>query len=332
MNRSDTAPSPTQWLDALVALLDASGPLSHEQLARATGLPPGETRRALEALAREDVELEDHGGRVRLAEAGLGVFADLLKHRHGRARRVAVYRRTASTQDAAARIAADSGRGADGALVVADEQTAGRGRLGRSWWTAPGRALAWTRVVARPASPEALVFGVSLAVAEAVEETSGLERVGLRWPNDLVVAGRKLGGILVESRTARDGTPLALVGIGLNVGVTRADLPDELRSAVTSLALLGAPVPRLRVLDAAVGRTDAALATPPTTPERRAAWRARSTLLGRRAVFDHRGERVAGEVIDLDPNAGLVVRGDTGVPRHLPAAETRLIETGSGGR
>lgn len=134
-----------------------------------------------------------------------------------------------------------------GALVTADRQTAGRGRRGRSW-SSPGAEDIYASVLLRPrATPElaALSLVAGLGLREGLQLFSG-EVVGLKWPNDLVAAGRKLGGILCETRWS-GGAAVVVIGFGINVG--RTDF-GELASIGTSLALLrgGSAPSRIEVL------------------------------------------------------------------------------------
>jgi BirA family biotin operon repressor/biotin-[acetyl-CoA-carboxylase] ligase len=131
----------------------------------------------------------------------------------------------------------------EGALVVADHQTAGRGRLGRSWEAPPGKALLFS-ILLRPPSernvPElSLVAGI--AVADALERTLGLS-VQLKWPNDVMLRRRKVAGCLAE---VRDG--VVVLGIGLNVNQTREELPEHAGSLLT---LTGRETDREKLLSA----------------------------------------------------------------------------------
>jgi BirA family transcriptional regulator, biotin operon repressor / biotin---[acetyl-CoA-carboxylase] ligase len=123
----------------------------------------------------------------------------------------------------------------EGALVVTDHQTAGRGRRGRSWWSEPGTALQMSLIV-RPRRPVdvmgLLTTAVGLACAEGVEIASGV-RPSLKWPNDVTVGGRKLAGILVESRVTGATLDFAVIGIGLNVRPSAQAPPDVAARATT---------------------------------------------------------------------------------------------------
>jgi BirA family transcriptional regulator, biotin operon repressor / biotin---[acetyl-CoA-carboxylase] ligase len=126
---------------------------------------------------------------------------------------------------------------------IARRQTRGRGRGAHTWWSPEGRGL-WMSVLLRPASPPSRLGGLALVTGVAVREA--LESLGARpvdvfWPNDLYHLGRKLGGILGEVRT-RGAPPraFAALGIGINIDLSGADVPAELRGAVATLAEAGA--------------------------------------------------------------------------------------------
>jgi BirA family transcriptional regulator, biotin operon repressor / biotin---[acetyl-CoA-carboxylase] ligase len=126
-----------------------------------------------------------------------------------------------------------------GLVVVADSQTSGRGRLGRSWWAEPGTSLLASWLIRPALEPERLPLlslAAGTAAARAASAAAGVE-VRLKWPNDLLLDGRKLGGILAES----DGHGAVVVGLGLNV---RQDaFPEEIRTTATSLAAGGGRTP-----------------------------------------------------------------------------------------
>jgi BirA family biotin operon repressor/biotin-[acetyl-CoA-carboxylase] ligase len=136
----------------------------------------------------------------------------------------------------------------EGAAVVADHQTQGRGRLGRAWEAPPGRALLCS-VLLRPPAPMPLWPELSLvageAVAAAIHAETGLD-ASLRHPNDVVVAGRKVAGVLAEARPGR-----VVLGVGINVNQTAAELPPDTAKPPTSLLLeLGREVGRASLLAA----------------------------------------------------------------------------------
>ena len=134
-----------------------------------------------------------------------------------------------------ARLIARAEAGApSGLVIVAERQTAGRGRMGRTWFSAPGDSLTfsllWRLPAGRPIDGLSLAVGVAIADALAA---SGVEAVALKWPNDILLGGRKLGGVLIELAASA-----AVIGVGLNLHLP-ADMPPDLAQAA---AALGQPI------------------------------------------------------------------------------------------
>jgi len=251
------------------------------------------------------------------------------------------YRQTVgSTNDVAKQLGAEGAP--EATLVIADEQTAGRGRLGRAWWSPPGTAIAMSLLL-RPTFPplraHRLTMLAGLAAAEAIEQVTGL-RVGLKWPNDVVIeqearrAGRerqeaiflKLGGILSEASIAGEAFEFAVVGLGLNINVdfrSRADLPEA-----TSLMMeLGHEVDRLAILRALVERFAARYAVIDRDEQLQANWSARLTMLGRQVVAQRGDESIVGLAEGVDESGALLIRGDDGALCRVDAADVTLRNT-----
>src|SRR2546423_13529439 len=152
-------------------------------------------------------------------------------------RRVVVIEETESTNDL---VWEEFERGArEGLVIFAERQTKGRGQYGRRWESAPYLGL-WFSVLLRPAmrleeSPK-LTSILAEAVAFAIAEETGCTPT-IKPPNDIYIAGRKVAGVLVEGRTATDGSYVAVAGIGVNVNQTLEDFPPELRETAGSLAM-----------------------------------------------------------------------------------------------
>ena len=204
---------------------------------------------------------------------------------------------------------------AHGTLVTAGEQTAGRGRQGRSWTAAPREALLMS-VIVRDLEPRhaLLPLMAALAVCETVEAVTadapaGPVRCQIKWPNDVWVERRKLSGILVEARPAAGW---AVVGIGLNTGVR--EFPEELRETATTLDL---PSPEV-ALDPLLSALDRWLEADPA--DILAAWRTRDALLGSTVRWQD-GEGVARGV---DDSGALLVETAAGEILALGAGEVHL--------
>lgn len=199
-----------------------------------------------------------------------------------------------------------AGRGAPhGTIVTAAEQSAGRGRQGRSWSAPPGRALLCSVIVREP--PRLLPLAAGLAVAD---EAGPEARV--KWPNDVLLAGRKVAGILVEGR-AQEGW--AVIGIGINVAVREDDLPAELRERAGSLAR--SPEEIEPTLERLLDRLARWLVAPPRALLR--TLRERDALLG--SPVHWRGGH--GEAGGIDDEGRLVVMTDAGAVT-LEAGEVHL--------
>ena len=154
-------------------------------------------------------------------------------------RRIEVFDSLPSTNREAAQLA--QAEVEHGTVVVADSQTAGRGRLSRSWFSPPGANLYCSIILRVMRPPERLTEWLSwlplisaLAAAEAIEQLSSIH-VSVKWPNDLLISERKVGGILCESGTGTRSDPFQIIGIGINVNVDRDDWPVDLRDSATSI-------------------------------------------------------------------------------------------------
>ena len=229
---------------------------------------------------------------------------------------------TTSTNDDAWEALATLG---DGAVVVALEQTRGRGRAGRTWTQVPGRGLALSVALhlgcdVRQAGVIPLAAGLAAVRAAHV---LGVPDARLRWPNDVLVRGRKLAGMLCEVRRAAGGGDAVVIGVGLNVRHAREDFPEELRDLATSLALEGS---QAGLEDAAAG----------FLTELEPLWN--ESQEGDRAVVlaewsrwgAHWGEwvsvrtpagNVAGIALRLDPDGGLVLRTEAGTELTVVAGD-----------
>jgi BirA family biotin operon repressor/biotin-[acetyl-CoA-carboxylase] ligase len=213
---------------------------------------------------------------------------------------------TRSTQESALRMAADGAP--EWTLVAAAHQTAGRGRLGRSWMDEAGGALMFSMVLRPTLTADrggliSLLAGGSLA--RASEELTG-RRTTCKWPNDVLVGGRKAAGILVEARLAGGRFEHAVVGIGANLGSAPAALPEAGAIEAVDAELLAA---FLRAFVAGY-RADGADFSELVL----GAYRARCATLGSRVrATTVGGEVVQGEAVDLDEAGGLVVHTTDGL-------------------
>lgn len=240
--------------------------------------------------------------------------------------RFADVRWSAETGSTNADLAALAAGGApEGVVLVADHQTAGRGRLGRTW-TAPAGSSLLLSVLLRPSVPvghaHALTTAVALAAREACAEVAGVTPA-LKWPNDLVVsvpgaggAERKLAGVLAESTLAGDQLDAVVVGIGLNVNWPR-DLPEEIADLATALNhLVGTAVDRADLLAAlllGLDRRYTALLAPGGRAALRDEEHAASATLGRRVRVLRAHDELEGVAVGFTDDGALRLEVDTDV-------------------
>lgn len=251
-------------------------------------------------------------------------FASLARSGRRVGRTIEPHDEIGSTSDRARELLASGG--ADGMVVVAESQTAGRGRNGRRWISPAGRGLFMSAVIEPRLGAERageLALGAGLAVAAACDPVAS---VMLKWPNDVVTGdGRKLAGILIETTLSGERVTGAVIGIGVNVEWPPDELPAELRATATSLSeLAGAPVDRLALLDRLldrlsdeVGSIEEGLAPLPR-------YRERCATLGKH-VEVLVGERVVrGVAVDIDETGALVLESG-GMRVVLTGGEVRSV-------
>jgi BirA family biotin operon repressor/biotin-[acetyl-CoA-carboxylase] ligase len=226
-------------------------------------------------------------------------------HRH--------FTRTDSTNSRARELAAAGAP--HGTVVTASEQTAGRGRQGRAWTAPPGKALLYSAIV-RPLEERHMMLPLAapLAVCEAAEQLNPDLECKVKWPNDVHVDGRKLAGVLIEARP-QDGW--AVIGVGLNLFISRNEFPPELQDTATSIFAPDHRVPptAAEVLNQHLDRWVRA------EPDRvLTAWRSRDALQGREVEW----EGGSGVADGVDDRGYLVVVSPDGDRLAIGAGEVHL--------
>jgi len=233
--------------------------------------------------------------------------------------RLLIREECASTNDELRKLASQGA--AEGLVLLARRQTAGRGRRGAAWFAPSAESLAFT-ILLRPKAPKScwprLALAAGVAVAEALD-AQGLES-GIKWPNDVWVHGRKISGILVEA-----GADFVLVGIGININT--ADFPAEVAEIATSLRLAtGRPHSRSVVLAEVVRRFAVRSAQIDSDfPVLLAAVRSRCVLTGREVRLTTSQGLLRGTVAGISPEGALLLETPQGVQALLQADEIRLV-------
>ncbi len=234
---------------------------------------------------------------------------------------------TTSTQEEV-RLLAEQGA-PSGALVVAEEQTGGRGRQGRKWFSPPRKGV-WMSLLLRPERPLSfapqLTLLIAVAVCRAIRKTSGVD-AGIKWPNDLLVQGKKVCGILVESVSEDERIRYCIAGIGIDVNVEARELPADLQPVATSLKIESGQTQDRAALIAAVMNELEELyflyEQEGFTPIRHL-WEALSVTLGKRVTVQTPQEEMSGVADALDESGALVLLDENGEPYTLFSGEVQL--------
>ena len=213
----------------------------------------------------------------------------------------------ASTMNEAFRLAMEGA--SEGTVIVAETQTKGRGRLGRTWSSPKSKGI-YCSVILRPSGAPADVAPLTLltavALSEAVERMTSVRPL-IKWPNDLLVHEKKLSGILTEMRAETDRIEFVVVGIGLNVNSASRQLVPE---AVSLRQVLGHSVSRVALFQEILRSLEVRYRDMQKNGFRPAlaAWKERSATLGRKVCFQEKGDMVEGLAVDLDADGGLLVK------------------------
>ena len=243
-------------------------------------------------------------------------------------RSVSYHQSVTSTMEVAKR-EAESGA-VEGTAVIAEEQTAGRGRMGRSWVSPPGVSLYLT-VVLRPTLEQLRYLAViaPLAVCQAVEETTGL-LPRIKWPNDVAIGDKKVSGILVQSELAGDEVQFALAGIGINVNLDASAYAEIAQIATSLRAELGREVSREEVLAATLNHLETLYQALRRGEVVSMAWKHRLDTLGKHVRVQSADGSVLeqGVAVDADSDGSLILRRDDGSHVRVEAGEVTLREAG----
>ncbi|MBN1640610.1 MAG: biotin--[acetyl-CoA-carboxylase] ligase [Anaerolineae bacterium] len=222
-----------------------------------------------------------------------------------------------STMDVA-RAWAEQGAPA-GAMVLADEQTAGKGRLARSWWAPAGTGLLLTLVLRPrlvPRQAQRLTMICSLAVCDAIGSVGDLcPRV--KWPNDVLIGGRKVCGILTELGLTGDQLDYALVGIGVNVNLDLGQAPPLMAPATSLSAETGRRVSRVDLLAALLGGLERRHDALEAGHSFHAEWARRLATIGQRVCVTSGTDQWLGDAIGVDEDGALLLRTEGAVQRVL---------------
>ncbi|MGS0765895.1 biotin--[acetyl-CoA-carboxylase] ligase [Syntrophomonas curvata] len=233
-----------------------------------------------------------------------------------------------SSTNSIARLMTASGAG-EGTMVMSESQSRGKGRRSRYWECPPGRGIL-VSIILRPSIaireiPHlTLLAGVS--VAESLCRISGCN-AGIKWPNDIIIDGQKVCGILAESMTSKSYGPAVIIGVGINVNQEQSELPPDCRKTSTSLKIkTGNDLPRLRILREFINSWDEHYRCFLDSGSQyvKDKWLTYNHTLGRRVTVNRGSDSVSGQAVAISDNGGLLVRLADGEIREFMADDVTL--------
>jgi BirA family biotin operon repressor/biotin-[acetyl-CoA-carboxylase] ligase len=316
----------------LAALRASPDGVSGAELAEQLGVTRAAIWGRIEELRRlgYDIEAGPHLG-YRLVSAPDALYADDLLARLGTARIIGrdirVFEQTTSTNDVIEKLAHDGVK--EGVVVFAESQTKGRGRLGRPW-VSPGRKGLWLSVLLRPdlrpQETTQLTVASATALRRAIQSETGLDPE-IKWPNDILIRGKKVAGILTELSAELDRVKHVILGIGLDVNQNVNEFPAELRKTATSLKIeTGKILSRpelataiLRELDCDYARVGGHFFADVADE-----WEAHCTTIGRAVTIQIGGRRVSGRAESLDDDGALLLRTEHGHLERITGGDVTL--------
>ncbi|MEC0243290.1 biotin--[acetyl-CoA-carboxylase] ligase [Paenibacillus dokdonensis] len=234
---------------------------------------------------------------------------------------------TVSTQEEAKLLAEEDAP--EGTLVIAEEQTGGKGRMGRKWYSPKGKGI-WMSLVLRPKQPmhfmPQMTLMTGVAVCRAVRRTTGV-MAGLKWPNDLLVNGRKISGILLESAAEDEYVRYCIAGIGISVNLDPQDYPQALTDVATSLKIeAGEEVDRVALIAAVLEEFEVlyALYQQEGFGPIASLWEALSVTLGKSVTVNTARGAVIGTAEKLDLSGALLVTTGEGQHESIFSGDVEL--------
>ena len=219
----------------------------------------------------------------------------------------------------------------EGAVVISDSQERGRGRLGRSWVSPPGLNI-YMSIILRPRITPDQVTLITLlsavACAHAMRKTTGLA-IAVKWPNDLMVADKKLGGILTEIKTTTKEVVCAVIGIGINVNMQAGDFPEEIRVSATSVKNeTGQSFLRERIVSEILNETDRwyRVLNSGQKQEIISEWQRLTSTLGRQVLVTAGQEKYTGLAEAIDDGGILLIRLPTGEIKRISSGDLTVLK------
>ena len=233
-------------------------------------------------------------------------------------RKIYVYNETSSTNDVALSLAEKYN--SEGIVILTEGQTKGRGRLGRTWFFLPQKCILCSIILKSNILSERLnllTIGVSVAISKAIREVTSLLAY-IKWPNDVIIKGKKVCGILAEKRKTKTG--FIVIGFGINVNLNKEDLPPDLCGKATSLKMeCSKKVSRVELVQKVLFEIEKVY----LYLEKGEGslmfeeWKEMSSILGKQVRAILQNEVVEGQALGIDPDGALILRLDSGISKRI---------------
>jgi len=321
------------YKDKILNLLRSSRSsfLSGEELARKTGISRTMVWKHIKSLEQDGFGIEavpSQGYRIlstpdilRQNDIKLGLKTKLI------GREIILLPEVPSTNTLAMERAAQGAR--EGTVVIAEVQTSGRGRLGRTWISPKGNL--YVSIILRPNIPlhkaPLITLMGAVAVAEAIRQACALE-IGIKWPNDILRAGKKVSGLLTEMSAEQDRIRHIVLGIGIDVNMELALLPSDVRAGTTTLSVeAGKEINRTALLRELLRSLDRwyllFLANPAAILKE---WEQRNVTTGRRVSISGAGQALEGVAQGIDNEGRLILKQDNGRLQTVAAGDVTIVK------
>ncbi|HET6872786.1 MAG TPA: biotin--[acetyl-CoA-carboxylase] ligase [Sporolactobacillaceae bacterium] len=277
---------------------------------------------AIKSVHKKGYQLQSTPGTLNRVELERGLKTCFI------GREMVIEETVTSTQKLAHHLAED--KAMDGTVVLADEQTGGRGRLGRVWHSPKGTGI-WMSLILRPDLPIQKTPQITLlsavSVARAIQKVIDVA-VQIKWPNDILYHGKKLCGILTELQAEEGKVKSVIVGIGVNVNVTEKEIPADLQEIATSLAMiLGRSVSRNQLIGAILNEFEAlyTLYLEEGFHMIKILWESYAASFGRTvSARTLKGEVIRGKAQGITDDGVLLLLDDEGTTHHIYSADIEL--------
>lgn len=305
--------------EQIIKLLKAGGFVSGALIGKELGITRSALWKRINSLREKGFKIEASPGKgyrlIDTPDFSVEELRTLIKGQIGK--EIIFIKKTSSTNDLA--------RGMEplhGTVFIADTQTKGRGRLGRLWVSPPNSNIYMSIILKPDILPkDATLLTLISAVSStrALREQTGID-VTIKWPNDLMIGSRKLGGILLEVRSEPDRIVFALAGIGININMPIKSLPLELRAVSTSiLEETGKRFKRTYLIARILNEMEAVLNMPRAFLLNE--WRALSSTLGKQVAVTTSNETIKGLAVDIDNEGRLILKTPDGSIKNISSGD-----------